>query len=99
MISLRDALSVMACKGEDGSFLPFSLTLVTCNLREDTGGRRITYENAVLAGAPFGKKGSARSANHFINGTRNIYVPGKGRPITIHNICITEFNGERIYLS
>lgn len=98
MISLTDALRVMASKDEAGNFIPFDIKLVELNLREGTGGRRVTYQNAVLAGGPFGKSSTPKNANHFINGTRNIMVPGKDRPRKIHNLLLLELNGERVYV-
>lgn len=98
MIFLRDALRVMCTSDKAGNFIPFNFTIVTCNLREDTGGRRVDYENVVLAGGPFGKKNSKKDADHYINGTRNVMIPGKSRPTTIHNLLITKFNGERIII-
>jgi hypothetical protein len=97
-IFLKDALAIMAMRDSDGGFIPFDIERVTCNLREGTGGRRVTHEKAVLAGAPYGKKNSRREANHFLNGTRNIMIPGKGRPITIQNLLITKFNGETVII-
>jgi hypothetical protein len=88
----------MATPSEGGGFLPFSFTFVTCNLTEKTGGKRVHAENAVLAGGPFGKKNSPKNANHYLNGTRNVMLQGKARPTTIHNLLITEFNGERVVI-
>jgi hypothetical protein len=97
-IFLRDALSIMAMHDSAGNFIPFTITRVTCNIANRTGGRRETLENVTLAGAPYGKKKSSKPANHFLNGTRNIMIPGKSRPTTIHNILITHFNGETIII-
>lgn len=98
MISLRDALKIMDARFDGGDPIPFDLTVITCNLKHGTGGLRVTYQNATLAGGSFGKKTSARNANHFYNGTRNLQVPGKGRPVKIHNLLITHFNGERVFV-
>ena len=93
---LRDALTVMTAKDTAGSFIPFDCTVITCNLTEKTGGEKLEIKGAVLAGAPFGKKESRKDADHYINGTRNIMIPGRSRPVTIHNLLLIRFNGERV---
>ncbi len=98
MISQADALSVMDSRNSAGEPIPFSLTFITCDLNKQTGGERRSYEGVTLAGGSFGKKDSVKNANHFDNGTRNIMIPGKPRPRTIHIDLITHLNQERIYI-
>jgi hypothetical protein len=98
MISLSDALRVMAARDEAGDPIPFEVKVVTLNLKHGTGGMRVAYQNATLAGGSFGKKNALRQANHFYNGTRNLMVPGRSRPVKIHNLLITHFNGERVFV-
>jgi len=96
MISQADALKVMDSRTTAGDPIPVDITVITCNLTEDTGGERRVYQGVTLAGGQFGKKNSVKNPNHFENGTRNIMVPGKSRPITIHFDLITHLNGERV---
>lgn len=98
MINLRDALKVMDARTSDGQPIPFSITHIKCNLREQTGGQRETLEGITLAGGQFGKKVSGRNANHYQNATRNVMIPGKSRPTSIHIYTITHFNAERVYI-
>lgn len=98
MISLRDMLKVMDARDSSGQPIPCTITRIKCNLREQTGGQRETLENITLAGGQFGKKVSAKNANHYNNGTRNVMVPGRSRPITIPIYTITHFNQERVYI-
>lgn len=98
MILLSDALRIMASNDPAGNFIPFDLTYITCNVTDGSGGRRVTVTGAALAGGAFGKKESPKKANHFLNGTRNIMVPGKPRPVKIHNLLITHFNGEEVII-
>ncbi|QTE38501.1 hypothetical protein J3L18_05335 [Mucilaginibacter gossypii] len=97
-IFLSDVLRIMAMVDEQGNFIPFSITFITCNLTEETGGKRMTCDNVTLAGHPFGKKNSPKNANHWMNGTRNMLIPGRPRPTTVHNVLITRFNGERVII-
>lgn len=88
----------MSAKDTAGNFIPFNFTRVRCNLADETGGTRETITGAVLAGAPFGKKDPERDPNHWMNATRNIYIPGKSRPVTIQLLLLLTFNDERVYL-
>ena len=92
MIKLSDALSVMTT-GD-----PFNFSLVTCNLKQETGGRRVSYENATLCAGGNSSKTSAKNPNHWKNHTRNIMVQGKSRPITIHTLLITGFNNQKVFI-
>ncbi|MHB8209078.1 hypothetical protein [Mucilaginibacter sp.] len=98
MVQLRDALNIMDARHPGGEPIPFSLTFITCNLTEKTGGERRSYEGVILAGGQFGKKNSPKNANHYDNGTRNVNIPGKSRPVTIHIYLITHLNNERVII-
>ena len=72
------------------------------NLQNKTGGKLISYEDAVLLRPP-AKKGAVRLAdetpfknpNHWENRTRNIKLKN-GEIKKIHIIFIEEFNGKKV---
>ena len=82
--------------------VPFSLKIRSFNLQNKTGGKLISYEEAVLLRPP-AKKGAVRLAdetpfknpNHWENRTRNIKLKN-GEIKKIHIIFIEEFNGKKV---
>lgn len=92
MIKFTDMLRVMTT-GD-----PFSFEVVSLNLKEETGGFRTTYTNAVLLAAGNSSKNSRKNPKNFLNVTRTIKVPTKSRPITVHALLITRFNDEKTYI-
>ncbi|WP_353183578.1 hypothetical protein [Parapedobacter lycopersici] len=95
IISVRDMLNTMQLRGEDGELIPFSITFVTCDEKNDTGGNKITLDQAVLIGGP-SKKTGGRNPNHFANYTRNIRHVDGDRIVKVHALLVTRFNGMRI---
>jgi hypothetical protein len=97
MIKQHEMLSEMLKRGPDGNFIPFSITWVTYNQKEKTGGEKITLNEAVFYGGP-SKKDKPRNPNHFDNYTRNIRAYHGDRIMKVHVDLITRFNGKRITL-
>ncbi|RQO65114.1 hypothetical protein DBR40_24725 [Pedobacter sp. KBW01] len=91
-------LNVMNQRDGNGNFIPFgSITWVKCNLKDNTGGEKITLANAVLEGS--GKSNSSKkNPNHFENYTRNIRAFDGDRIMKIHVLLITRFNGDKVIL-
>lgn len=80
-----------------GEHVPFSITWVKCNLKQNIGGEKITLEAAVLVGN--GKSQSQkRNPNHYENYTRNIRALEGDRIMKLHILHITRFNGMGIIL-
>lgn len=98
MIQISDMLKVMASNDSGGRPISFSFEVVTSNSREGTGGKRVTYKNAVLLAGGNSSKNSLKNPNNWLNVTRTIQVPGKGRPITVPVLLITKFNEEKTYI-
>jgi hypothetical protein len=91
-ISVKDMLNTMMMRGQDRELIPFSITFVTADLKKDTGGKKITYDEAVFVGGP-SKRDKARNPNHFANMTRNIRHKNSDRITTIHPHLVIKFNG------
>lgn len=92
LIKVADMLKTMEMRGEDRELIPFSITFVTCDLRRDEGGDKITLQEAVLVGGASSKSRS-KNPQHFNNYTRNIRALNSDRLIKIHPLLVTEFNG------
>lgn len=95
IIRVKDMLNTMAMRGADGELIPFSITFVTLDEKQNTGGKKITLDRAVLVGGPRSKSGG-RDPRHFENYTRNIRHADSDRIIKIHALLVTRFNGMRI---
>jgi hypothetical protein len=95
IISVKDMLNTMMMRGEDGEFIPFDITWVTCDEKLGIGGDKITLKEAIFVGGP-SKRRSKRNPNHFENYTRNIRALNGDRIITIHALLVTRFNGFRV---
>lgn len=88
-------LKTMEIRGDDGQVIPFSITFVTCDLKRDEGGNKITLPEAILVGGV--NSGSvAKNPNHYDNYTRNIRAANGDRLIKIHPLLVTEFNGRKV---
>lgn len=92
IIRLSEMLQVMKRRDENGEPVPFSITFVTCNQKLNTGGEKITFEQAVLVGGP-SRSAKIKNPNHHQNFTRNIMAADGDQIITIHPILATRFNG------
>lgn len=88
-------LREMMQRDENGKFIPFPITFVTCNTTNNTGGEKITLDRAVFYGGP-SKRSTGRNPNHAENFTRNIRHEDSDRIIKIHPLLVTRFNGKRI---
>ena len=95
LIRVADMLQTMQMRDTDGQRIPFSITFVTCDLKKDEGGNKITLKKAVLVGAS-SSKSTAKNPQHYANYTRNIKVLGGDRLIKMHPILVTKFNGWRV---
>jgi hypothetical protein len=92
-ISIKDMCDTMQMRGEDREFIPFSITFVTADLKKGTGGKKITFDDAIFVGGPSRSSEKKRNANHYANFTRNIRHRQSDRIITIHPILVLKFNG------
>ena len=98
MIKISDMLNVMASNDAGGKPIPFSFEAVSSNSREGTGGKRVSYKNAFLLAGGNSSKNSRKNPNNWLNVTRTIQVPGKGRPISVPILLVTKFNEEKTYI-
>lgn len=80
-----------------GNRVPFSITFVTCNQKQGTGGEKITIDQAVLVGNSTSKS-NKKNPNHYENYTRNIRALEGDRMMKVHVLLITRFNGQSIIL-
>lgn len=97
IIRVKDMLNTMIMRGADGELIPFSITFVTCDEKQDRGGKKITLDRAVLLGGPSSRnKRGGRDPRHFANYTRNIRHVDSDRIIKIHALLVTRFNGMRV---
>lgn len=92
-ISVKDMCDIMQMRGEDRELIPFSITFVTADLKKGTGGKKITFDEAVFEGGPSRRTEKKRNPNHFKNFTRNIRHRRSDRIITIHPLLVLKFNG------
>ncbi|HMT28031.1 MAG TPA: hypothetical protein PKD91_02005 [Bacteroidia bacterium] len=99
MIPLRNALDIMDT-GE-----PFHVTVVTCDLERNTGGKIIKFEPVVLNQQRRSKPGTGTKSkkpkirkhrNNWEHNTRTIRILASAQIRTIHVQLITEFNGEKV---
>lgn len=96
LIKVTDMLKTMEIRGDDGQVIPFSITFVTCDLKRDEGGNKITLPEAILVGG-VNSSSVAKNPNHYDNYTRNIRAANGDRLIKIHPLLVTEFNGRKVY--
>lgn len=94
-ISVRDMLNTMMMRGRDRELIPFSITFVTADLKKGTGGKKITYDQALFVGGP-SRKSKTRNPQHYSNMTRNIRHKNSDRITTIHPHLVLMFNGLRV---
>ncbi len=99
MILLRNALDIMDT-GE-----PFHVSVVSCDLERNTGGKIIKMGPAILnqlrrikartnkIAKPYKPK---KHRNNYDHNTRTIRLLGSDQIRTIHVQLITEFNGEKV---
>ncbi|WP_342645006.1 hypothetical protein [Mucilaginibacter sp. CSA2-8R] len=97
LIRVADMLEIMQMRSDDGNLIPFSITFVTANKKEGTGGQRISYEAAVLYG--FAKSNSTiRNPAHHANYTRNLVGVGTNEIRKFHPLLVEYFNGKTVIL-
>ena len=93
MIRIPDMLNVMSQRDANGDFIPFgSITWVTNSQSRNTGGEKITLENAVLVGQP-SKNDHKYNPRHHANYTRNIRAVDGNRIMKIKVLLVTRFMG------
>lgn len=95
IIRVTDMLKTMQMRGEDREPIPFSITFVTCDLKKDEGGNKITLKEAILVGRARSKS-EVKNPNHFANYTRNIRAVNSDKIIKVHALLVTKFNGQEI---
>jgi len=96
-IRIADMLATMQMRGQDGERIPFSITFVTASLKEDTGGQRITYEEAVLVGGGTSNS-DLKNPDHFANYTRNLKAVGTDELRKFRPLLVDYFNGKTVTL-
>lgn len=95
---LSDVLKEMRRLDEQKNPIPFDITIRTYNSQNKSGGRLVTYENAVLMQPPkkpglirLSQKTDFKNPNHFANRTRNLKTNEGIKKI--HILFIIKFNG------
>lgn len=84
--------NIMKIRGQDRELIPFSITFVTADLKKNSGGQRLTFDDAIFVGGP-SSKSSVRDANHYENYTRNIRHRNSDRITKVHLLLVLKFNG------
>lgn len=94
---LSDVLKEMRRLDENKNPIPFDITIRTYNSQNKSGGRLVTYENAVLMQPPkkpglirLSQKTDFKNPNHFANRTRNLKTNEGIKKI--HILFIIKFN-------
>lgn len=87
----------MDMKGEDNQPIPFAFTFVTCNLKKETGGKRITIDKAVIVGGVVSNS-TLKDQNHFKNYTRNFRSVNNQEIRQFHPLLVETFNGMKVVL-
>jgi hypothetical protein len=76
---------------------PFEITFVTCNRKDDTGGKKITIKEAVMEGGS-NSNSERRNPNHGRNYTRNLRSIDSDKIIKFHPLLVTRINGRPVML-
>jgi len=90
-------LTTMQMRSQDGQLIPFSITFVTADLKQGSGGKRITYKEAVLVGNAISKS-DQRNPDHFANYTRNLMGFETNEIRKFHPLLVDTFNGKTVTL-
>lgn len=97
-IFLSQVLKEMKKLDDKKNPIPFTITVRTFNNQNKSGGKLITYENAVLMQAPktpgkirLSQKRTFKNPNHYGNRTRNLKTDEGIKKINI--LFIIKFNG------
>ena len=96
-IRVSEMLAIMDMKGDDGLSIPFNMRFITCNIKKNTGGRRITSNRVVLVGGVHSNS-SIRNPEHFKNFTRNFRSLNNNEIREFHPLLVEEFNGLKVVL-
>lgn len=96
-IRVSEMLDIMQKKGEDGLPIPFNMRFVTCNIRKNTGGKRITCTNVVLVGGAM-TTSTVKDQAHFKNFTRNFRSVNNVEVRQFHPLLVEEFNNLKVVL-
>jgi hypothetical protein len=95
---LSEVLKEMRKLDKDNNPIPFDVTIRTYNSQNKSGGRLVTYENAMLMQPPkkpgafrLSQKIDFKNPNHFANRTRNLKTNEGIKKI--HILFIIKFNG------
>lgn len=95
ILRAADMLKMMDSWITSGERVPFSIEFVTCDLKKNTGGQKISIEKAVMVGSAR-NNGGLKNPNHFENYTRNIRSVDSDQIIKVHVLLVTKFNGKAI---
>lgn len=107
MIRLESVLREMEKVDKRGNPVPFTIRFCTANLQANTGGEILELKGAVLAVKlksipPYVKNElqkeqeliNKRNANHWVNGTRNLWH--NNGYVKTHIRLITSFNNQEV---
>lgn len=87
----------MDMKGDDGQPIPFNFTFITCNLKKNTGGKRIKCENVIIIGGSV-SSGAKKDQDHYKNYTRNFRSVNNQEIRQFHPPLVETFNGMKVVL-
>lgn len=97
LIRVNDMLKTMQMRDSEQKLIPFQLTFITCDLKQQTGGKRISYDAAVLVGSG-ASRSDDRNPSHFSNYTRNLKGEGTEAIRKFHPLLVESFNGKTVVL-
>lgn len=97
LIKVKEMLDVMDAKDDNGQLIPWSMTFVTCNLKKQTGGKRITVKDCILVGGSVSNS-NLRNPNHGKNYTRNFRSIHNNEIREFHPLLVETFNDMRVVL-
>ncbi len=96
-IRVSEMLGIMDMKNEDGQPIPFDFSFITCNIKNNTGGKRIEMKNAVIVGGA-ATKSAVRDQDHYGNYTRNFRSVNNDQIRQFHPPLVEIFNGMKVVL-
>lgn len=107
MITLKEVLEKMDERDKFDNPIPFSITFCTYSRFKNTGGDRISIDEAVkvvgkrkdktiIDNRNSGPKAISKNPNHYKNHSRNIMIVSSKQIRKIHIRLIEKFNGLQV---
>ncbi|MDB4919844.1 hypothetical protein [Mucilaginibacter sp.] len=96
-VRISEMLQIMGMKDEDGQPIPFKFRFDTCNLKDGTGGKRISMTDVILVGGAVSRS-NTQNPGHFANYTRNFRSINNQEIRKFHPLLVEEFNDMRVIL-